>query len=103
MLLDLVLGWDVADIVAAPGVSPPTVRIAATNLHRKLDERSSFEAVIAAVCLGVLTFDEGAQETDESGRMFPGAGDHEGLQPAGVKSGLDRVVQSKPPTKSTGG
>ncbi len=95
MLRYLALGWDIANIVVEMGLSPHTVRNHSTNPRRKLDVRSSIEAVMAAVCLGVLTFDEGAQETDESGRMFPGAGGHEGLQPAGVKLGLGRIAHGK--------
>ena len=40
------------------GLSPHTVWNHSTNLRRKLDVRSSLEAVIAAVRLGVLTLDE---------------------------------------------
>ena len=48
------------------GVSPHTVRNHSTNLRRKLDVRSSLEAVMAAVRLGVLTFGEERQENGES-------------------------------------
>ena len=37
-----------------------------TNLRRKLDVRSSLEAVITAVRLGVLTLDEDRRETNVS-------------------------------------
>ena len=45
-------------------VSPHTVRNHSTNLRRKLDVRSWLEAVIAAVRMGVLTFDKDQRETD---------------------------------------
>ena len=48
------------------GLSPHTVRNHSTNLRRKLDVRSSLEAVIAAVRLGVLTLDEDRRETNVS-------------------------------------
>ena len=62
----LALGWDVAHIATEMGMSPHTVRNHSTNLRRKLDVRSSLEAVMAAVRLGVLTFDEDRRETDGS-------------------------------------
>ena len=62
----LALGWDVAHIATEMGLSPHTVRNHSTNLRRKLDVRSSLEAVMAAVRLGVLTFDEDRRETDGS-------------------------------------
>ena len=34
------------------------------NVRRKLDVKSRLEAVIAAVRMGVLTFDEDRRETD---------------------------------------
>ena len=40
-------------------MSPHTVRNHSTNLRRKLNVRSRLEAVIAAVRMGVLTFDDG--------------------------------------------
>ena len=66
MLRYLALGWDIANIAAEMGLSPHTVRNHSTNLRRKLDVRSSLEAVMAAVRLGVLTFYEGRRETDAS-------------------------------------
>ena len=54
----LALGWDNANIAAELGVSPHTVPNHSTNLRRKLDVRSRLEAVIAAVRMGVLTFDD---------------------------------------------
>ena len=62
----LALGWDTAHIAAELGLSPHTVRNHSTNLRRKLDVRSSLEAVMAAVRLGLLTFDGGRPETDGS-------------------------------------
>ena len=41
------------------------VRNNSTNLLRKLYVRSSLEAVMAAVRMGVLTFDEDRRETAE--------------------------------------
>ena len=55
----LALGWDTASIAAELGVSPHTVRNHSTNLRRKLDVRSSLEAVMIAVRLGLLSGDEG--------------------------------------------
>ena len=51
-------GWDVANIVTEMGLSPHTVRNHGTNLRRKLDVRSRLEAVVVAVRMGVLTFDD---------------------------------------------
>ena len=48
------------------GLSPHTVRNHSTNLRRKLDVRSSLEAVMAAVWMGVLRFEEGRRGTDEN-------------------------------------
>ena len=62
----LALGWDIANIAAEMGLSPHTVRNHSTNLRRKLDVRSSLEAVMAAIRLGVLTFGEDRPETDGS-------------------------------------
>ena len=62
----LALGWDTAHIAVEMGLSPHTVRNHSTNLRRKLDVRSSLEAVIAAVRLGVLTLDEDRRETNVS-------------------------------------
>ena len=64
MLRYLALGWDVARIAEEMGLSPHTIRNHSTNLRRKLDVRSRLEAVIVAVRLGVLTFDEDRRETD---------------------------------------
>ena len=55
----LALGWDNVNIEMELGVSPHTVRNHSTNLRRMLDVRSRLEAVIAAVRMGVLTFDDG--------------------------------------------
>ena len=63
MLRYLALGWDVARIATEMGLSPHTVRNHSTNLRRKLDVRSNLEAVMAAVRLGVLTFDEDGRGT----------------------------------------
>ena len=61
----LALGWDVAHIATEMGLSPHTVRNHSTNLRRKLDVRSSLEAVMAAVRMGVLRFEEERRGTDE--------------------------------------
>ena len=58
----LALGWDVAHIATEMGLSPHTVRNHSTNLHRKLDVRSSIEAVMPAVHFVVLKFDDGREE-----------------------------------------
>ena len=58
----LALGWDVPNIAREMGLSPHTVRNHSTNLRRKLDVRSSLEAVMAAVRLGVLSLNGGEQE-----------------------------------------
>ena len=59
------MGWDVAHIATEVGLSPHTVRNHSTNLRRKLDVRSSLEAVIVAVRLGVLALgDEPGGEVD---------------------------------------
>ena len=60
----LALGWDIANIAAEMGLSPHTVPNHSTNLCRKLDVRLSLEAVMAAMRLGVLTFEEDPRETD---------------------------------------
>ena len=60
----LALGWEIAYIADEMGLSPHTVRNHSTNLRRKLDVRSSLEAVMAAMHLGVLTFGEDRRETD---------------------------------------
>ena len=60
----LALGWEIAYIADEMGMSPHTVRNHSTNLRRKLDVRSSLEAVMAAMHLGVLTFGEDRRETD---------------------------------------
>ena len=62
----LALGWEIAYIADERGLSPHTVRNHSTNLRRKLDVRSSLEAVMAAMRLGVLTFGEDRRETDGS-------------------------------------
>ena len=66
MLRYLALGWDVAHIAAEMGLSPYAVRNRSTNLRRKLDVRSSLGAVMAAVRLGVLTFDDAGYVHGES-------------------------------------
>lgn len=63
----LALGWDTVSIAEELGVSPHTVRNHSTNLRRKLDVRSSLEAVMVAVRLGILTFGEGSPEGGSSG------------------------------------
>ena len=63
MLRYLALGWDIA---TGMGLNPHRVRNHSTNLRRKLDVRSSLEAVMAAVRLGLLTFDEERHEPDGS-------------------------------------
>ena len=50
----LALGWDVAHIAAEMGLSPHAVRNHSTNLRRKLDVRSSLEAVMAGLPLAWL-------------------------------------------------
>ncbi len=62
----LAMGWEVANIATEMGLSPHTVRNHSTSLRRKLDVGSSLEAVMAAVRLGVLKFDEGRRETGGS-------------------------------------
>ena len=54
MLHYLAMGWDVARIATEMGLSPRTVKNHSTNLRRKLDVRSSLEAVMAALRLGIL-------------------------------------------------
>ena len=66
MLRYLAMGWEVAHIATELGLSPHTVRNHSTNLRRKLDVRSSLEAVMAAVRMGVLRFDDERRETDGS-------------------------------------
>ena len=58
--------WPATVYAVEMGLSPHTVRNHSTNLRRKLDVRSSLEAVIAAVRLGVLTLDEDRRETNVS-------------------------------------
>ena len=58
--------WPVTVYAVEMGLSPHTVRNHSTNLRRKLNVRSSLEAVIAAVRLGVLTLDEDRRETNVS-------------------------------------
>ena len=65
VLCYLALGWDIANIATEMGLSPHTVRNHSTNLRRKLDVRSSLEAVMAAVRMGVLRFEEERRGTDE--------------------------------------
>ena len=60
------LGWDVPHIAAEMELSPHTVRNHSTNLRRKLDVTSSLEAVMAAVRMGLLSFDDGPGETGGS-------------------------------------
>ena len=43
-------------------MSPHSVRNHSMNLRRKLDVRSSLEAVVMVVRLGLLTFDDGTPE-----------------------------------------
>ena len=62
----LALGWEIAHIADEMGLSPHTVRNHSTNLRRKLDVRSSLEAVMAAVRLGLLTLDDDGRETEGS-------------------------------------
>ena len=47
-------------------MSPHRVRTHSTNLRRKLDVKTRLEAVIAAVRMGVLTFDDERRETGGS-------------------------------------
>ena len=61
----LAMGWEVANIATEMGLSPHTVRNHSTNLRRKLDVGSSLEAVMAAVRMGVLRFEEERRGTDE--------------------------------------
>ena len=63
----LALGWDVPHISAEMELSPHTVRNHSTDLRRKLDVRSSLEAVMAAVRMGVLTFDFDNERRDAGG------------------------------------
>ena len=60
----LALGWDVPHIAAEMDLSPHTVRNHSTNLRRKLDVTSSLEAVMSAVRMGLLTFDEERRGAD---------------------------------------
>ena len=60
------LGWDKVNIATELGVSPHTVRNHATTLRRKLDVKSRLEAVIAAVRMGVFTFDDERRGNGES-------------------------------------
>ena len=59
----IALGWDVPHIATELELSPHTVRNHSTNLRRKLDVTSSLEAVMAALRLVLLTFDDGRGET----------------------------------------
>ena len=65
------MGWEVANIATEMGLSPHTVRNHSTNLRRKLDVRSSLGAVMAAVRLGVLKFDEGRRVVSLTGSWRP--------------------------------
>ena len=60
----LALGWDVPHIAAEMDLSPHTVRNHSMNLRRKLDVTSSLEAVMSAVRMGLLTFDEERRGAD---------------------------------------
>ena len=62
----LSMGWDTVNIGVELGLSPHTVRNHSTNLRRKLDVRSSLEAVMASVRMGVLTFDNERREASGS-------------------------------------
>lgn len=62
----LALGWDVPHIAGELGLSPHTVRNHSNNMRRKLDVSSSFEVVMVAVRLGLLTFNDGKPETGGS-------------------------------------
>ena len=59
----LALRWDKHSIAEELDLSPHMVRNHATNLRRKLDVRSSLEAFIATVRLGVLTFASSGPKT----------------------------------------
>ena len=62
----LALGWDIAHIATEMGLSPHTVRDHSTNLRRKLDVTSSLEAVMAALRMGLLTFDDVQRDLGDS-------------------------------------
>ena len=62
----MALGWNMANIAVELGVSPHTVRNHSTNLRRKLDVKTQLEAVITAVRMGVLTFDDERRDTGGS-------------------------------------
>ena len=62
----LALGWDIAHIATEMGLSPHTVRNHSTNLRRKLDVTSSLEAVMAALRMGLLTFDDVQRDLGDS-------------------------------------
>ena len=57
----LAVGWDTNSIAEEMGVTHHTVRNHSMSLRRKLDVRSSLEAVLVAVRLGILTLDVGRQ------------------------------------------
>ena len=64
----LALGWEIGHIATEMGLSHHTVRNHSTNLRRKLDVGSSLEAVMAALRLGILTFDDGgSRDGDQPG------------------------------------
>ena len=52
-------GWDNANMVGESVVILHVVRNDATNFRRRLDVRSSLEAVVVAVRLGILTLGGG--------------------------------------------
>ena len=54
----LAMGWEVPNIAEELGLSANTVRNHSTNLRRKLDVRSSLEAVMVALRMGVLTVED---------------------------------------------
>ena len=59
----LAVGWDTASIAEEMGVTHHTVRNHSMSLRRKLDVRSSLEAIMVAVRLGILSLDvEGHSE-----------------------------------------
>ena len=59
----LAMGWDMVSIAEEMGLSLHMLRNHSTNLRRKVDVRSCLEAVMVAVRLGVLTFDNSRPET----------------------------------------
>ena len=60
------LGWDVPHIATELVLSSHAVRNHSTNLRRKLDVGSTFEAVVVAIRLGLLTFNDGVLQLDEA-------------------------------------